>query len=97
MDILFLLIPLSVILVMIIVAMLAWAVHTEQFDDLEHQGELIFEEEELAERADKLRAEAARKQAEQQESLSLGDADPPPAVAVTRVDLRQRKVNDSTA
>lgn len=97
MDILFLLIPLSVILVMIIVAMLAWALHTEQFDDLEHQGELIFEEDELAERAEKLRAEAARKQAEQQESLTHNDDEPPAAVSVTQVDLGQRRQNDSAA
>ncbi len=43
MDILYLLVPLSVVLVMLIIGMLAWAMNRGQFDDLEHQGEIIFE------------------------------------------------------
>ncbi|MDR3451975.1 MAG: cbb3-type cytochrome oxidase assembly protein CcoS [Rhodoferax sp.] len=41
MDILFLLIPLSVVLVFIILGALWWAVHRGQFDDIEAEGERI--------------------------------------------------------
>jgi cbb3-type cytochrome oxidase maturation protein len=40
-DILFLLIPLSVVLVFLIIGVFAWAVHSGQFDDLEREGERI--------------------------------------------------------
>ena len=39
MDILYLLIPLSVILVFFILGGLWWAIHRGQFDDLESQGQ----------------------------------------------------------
>jgi cbb3-type cytochrome oxidase maturation protein len=38
MDILFLLVPMSVLLALLIVAGLWWAVANEQFDDLDQQG-----------------------------------------------------------
>ena len=38
MDILFLLIPMSVVLVFIIIGIFAWALHGGQFDDLEREG-----------------------------------------------------------
>jgi cbb3-type cytochrome oxidase maturation protein len=41
MDILYLLIPLSAVLVLGILAIFAWALHGGQFDDLEQQGERI--------------------------------------------------------
>jgi len=41
MDILFLLIPLSVILVLAILGGLWWAIHTGQFEDIEAEGERI--------------------------------------------------------
>lgn len=41
MDILYLLIPLSVLLVLIILAGLWWAIHKGQFDSLEQEGERI--------------------------------------------------------
>ena len=41
MDILYLLIPLSVILVFFILAGLWWAIYRGQFDDLEAQGQRI--------------------------------------------------------
>lgn len=56
MDILYLLIPLSVILVLMIIGALAWALYRGQFDDLEHQGELVFDPEEAAARAAALRS-----------------------------------------
>ncbi|WP_418320939.1 cbb3-type cytochrome oxidase assembly protein CcoS [Piscinibacter sakaiensis] len=43
MDVLFLLIPLSVVLVLLIIIVFAWAVFSGQFDDLEREGERIFE------------------------------------------------------
>jgi len=41
MDILFLLIPLSSVLVLGIVGVFAWALHRGQFDDLEREGDRI--------------------------------------------------------
>jgi cbb3-type cytochrome oxidase maturation protein len=41
MDILYLLIPLSVLLVLCILAGLWWAIHKGQFDSLEQEGERI--------------------------------------------------------
>jgi cbb3-type cytochrome oxidase maturation protein len=41
MDILYLLIPLSSVLVLGIVGMFAWALHRGQFDDVEHEGQRI--------------------------------------------------------
>jgi cbb3-type cytochrome oxidase maturation protein len=45
MDILYLLIPLSVVLVLVIVGMFGWAINDGQLDDLEHQGARILEDE----------------------------------------------------
>lgn len=45
MDILYLLIPLSAVLVLAIVAIFGWAVHTGQFDDLEREGERLLQHE----------------------------------------------------
>jgi cbb3-type cytochrome oxidase maturation protein len=41
MDILYLLIPLSSVLVLGIVGVFAWALHRGQFDDLENEGQRI--------------------------------------------------------
>ena len=41
MDILYLLIPLSAVLVLAILAVFAWALHSGQFDDLEQHAEQI--------------------------------------------------------
>jgi cbb3-type cytochrome oxidase maturation protein len=41
MDILFLLIPLSVLTVMALLALFAWALHKGQFDNVEREGERI--------------------------------------------------------
>ncbi|MBK1616184.1 cbb3-type cytochrome oxidase assembly protein CcoS [Rubrivivax gelatinosus] len=41
MDILYLLIPLSAVLVLIILGIFGWALHRGQFEDLEHEGERI--------------------------------------------------------
>lgn len=43
MDILYLLIPLSAVLVLAVLGVFAWALHGGQFDDLEQHGEQILE------------------------------------------------------
>jgi cbb3-type cytochrome oxidase maturation protein len=45
-DILFMLIPLSVLLVFAVIGIFAWALNAGQFDDLEREGERIFDGEE---------------------------------------------------
>ncbi len=44
MEILYLLIPLSVVLALLIVGALGWAIFRGQFEDLEREGERIFEQ-----------------------------------------------------
>lgn len=46
MDILFLLIPVSVLLVLLILGVFAWALHGGQFEDLQREGERILSDEE---------------------------------------------------
>ena len=43
MDVLFILIPLSVVLALVILSALGWAVWRGQFDDIEAEGERILE------------------------------------------------------
>jgi cbb3-type cytochrome oxidase maturation protein len=43
MDILYLLIPLSVLLVFLLMGVFAWALKDGQFDDLEREGERILQ------------------------------------------------------
>lgn len=43
MEILYLLIPLSAVLVLAILAVFGWAVHRGQFEDLDHEGERILQ------------------------------------------------------
>lgn len=45
MESLWLLIPLSAVLVLIIIAVFGWALHRGQFDDLEREGERILQHE----------------------------------------------------
>jgi cbb3-type cytochrome oxidase maturation protein len=45
MDILYLLIPLSAVLVLAIIGVFGWALHRGQFDDLEREGERILQQE----------------------------------------------------
>ncbi|MGC9561851.1 MAG: cbb3-type cytochrome oxidase assembly protein CcoS [Brachymonas sp.] len=44
MEILYLLIPLSVVLVLAVLAGLWWAIHTGQFEDIEAEGQRIFKQ-----------------------------------------------------
>ena len=41
MDSLYLLLPLSVLLVLALIALFAWALESEQFEDLEREGERL--------------------------------------------------------
>jgi cbb3-type cytochrome oxidase maturation protein len=45
MDVLFLLVPFSVLLVLALIGLFAWALRASQFDDLEREGERILEPE----------------------------------------------------
>jgi cbb3-type cytochrome oxidase maturation protein len=45
MEILYLLVPLSVVLILAIVGLFGWALNSGQLEDLEREGERIFEEE----------------------------------------------------
>jgi cbb3-type cytochrome oxidase maturation protein len=45
-DILYLLIPLSAVLVLGIIGIFGWALNRGQFDDLQREGERIFDESE---------------------------------------------------
>ena len=44
MDILYLLVPLSVLVVFALMGVFAWALKSNQFDDLEREGERILED-----------------------------------------------------
>ncbi len=45
MEIMYLLIPLSAVIVLAIIGMFGWALHKGQFDELEHEGERIIQDE----------------------------------------------------
>lgn len=44
MDVLFLLVPLSVLLALGVMGVLAWAVWSGQFEDMEQEGQRIFQD-----------------------------------------------------
>jgi len=44
MDILYLLVPLSVLIVLGLIAVFAWALFSDQFEDLRREGERILDE-----------------------------------------------------
>ena len=48
MDIVFLLVPLSVVLVFLIMLVFWWSVHSGQFEDLEQQGQSILADQDAA-------------------------------------------------
>lgn len=62
MDILYLLIPLSAVLVLAIIAVFGWALHRGQFDDLEREGERILRQDPSSIDADQAPAQADPKQ-----------------------------------
>lgn len=68
MDILFLLIPLSAVLVLLILGVFGWAVNRGQFEDLEREGERILEADGVAVDGDQGSAEGGREQSRQSDS-----------------------------
>jgi cbb3-type cytochrome oxidase maturation protein len=62
MDILYLLIPLSAVLVLLIIGVFGWALHRGQFDDLEREGERILQQDVRAVDADQAPVEPIQKQ-----------------------------------
>ena len=54
MDILYLLIPLSAVLVLMILGLFGWALHRGQFDDVEREGERILQGDALPVDADQV-------------------------------------------
>jgi cbb3-type cytochrome oxidase maturation protein len=56
MEILYLLIPLSAALVLVILGVFAWALHRGQFEDLEREGERILQDDRGAIDADQVAA-----------------------------------------
>ncbi len=65
MDILYLLIPLSAVLVLGIIAIFAWALHGGQFDELEREGERILDPRGTALDPHQVEAGALRQQSHQ--------------------------------
>lgn len=51
MDVLFLLVPMSVLLVLLLIVLFGWALHRGQFDNLEREGErILWDEPEMLQR-----------------------------------------------
>jgi cbb3-type cytochrome oxidase maturation protein len=48
MDTLYLLIPVSALLILVIVAIFGWAVHSGQFEDVEREGERLLRNDDVA-------------------------------------------------
>ena len=61
MDILFLLVPISVLLVFLLMAVFHWALGAGQFDDLEREGERILESDDAMVGSPSLDADQARR------------------------------------
>jgi cbb3-type cytochrome oxidase maturation protein len=51
MDILFLLVPMSVVLALLVIALFAWALNAGQFDDIESEGTRILLDSDQARRS----------------------------------------------
>ncbi len=62
MEILYLLIPLSAALVLIILGIFGWALHRGQFEDLEREGERILQYDSAVLDADQIAAQQQSKQ-----------------------------------
>ena len=69
MESLYLLIPLSAGLVLLIIAVFGWALHRGQFDDLEHEGERILTDEEKPFDGDQAGSTTARSESRGRRSL----------------------------
>jgi cbb3-type cytochrome oxidase maturation protein len=62
MDILYLLIPLSAVLVLLIIGIFGWALHRGQFEDLEREGERILQQDVSPVDADQAARQPVQKQ-----------------------------------
>jgi cbb3-type cytochrome oxidase maturation protein len=62
MEILYLLIPLSTALVLLILGVFAWALYRGQFEDLDREGERILQDEPAAVDTDQIRADQRTEQ-----------------------------------
>jgi len=71
MDILYLLIPLSAVLVLFIVAVFGWAVHHGQFDDLEREADRILTEGEAALDPDQARGHGPTQESSSRSTASM--------------------------
>ena len=65
MEILYLLIPLSAVLVLLILGLFGWALHRGQFDDIDREGERILQSDPPQLDADQARAQGQPKQSPQ--------------------------------
>ena len=65
MDILYLLIPLSAVLVLIIIGVFGWALHRGQFDDVEREGERFLQHDDPTFDVDQLPARTPPEQSRQ--------------------------------
>jgi cbb3-type cytochrome oxidase maturation protein len=65
MDILYLLIPLSAVLVLLILAVFGWAVHKGQFEDIEREGERILDADDAGVDGDQGRAQGVPEESRQ--------------------------------
>ena len=70
MDILYLLIPLSAVLVLLILGLFGWALHRGQFDDMDREGERILQND-----APQVDADQARPRGQPEQSCQT-QADP---------------------
>lgn len=62
MEILYLLIPLSAVVVLIIIGVFGWAINKGQFDDLEREGERILQQDRNPVDADQAPSQVVQKQ-----------------------------------
>ena len=70
MDILYLLIPVSAVLVLLILGLFGWALHRGQFDDLDREGERILQSDAVALDADQARPMGQTEQSPQSPASS---------------------------
>jgi cbb3-type cytochrome oxidase maturation protein len=66
MDILFLLIPLSVVLVLLILGVFGWALHSGQLESLDREGQRILEEDWVGVDGDQAGAAPSREESRRQ-------------------------------
>ena len=71
MEVLYLLIPLSAVLVLAIIGVFGWAVHHGQFDDIDREGERILGEERSTIDVDQIDLKASTEQLPQKQTRSM--------------------------